>query len=235
MNLFRLVYILRFAESTDGAGGQTPEQIEAQLAAVKAELEAEKLKVKNQNSYITKLEADKKPVSPTTPDVKTTPTPPATAPTVQSAAEIYAINAATKEIIDSEVVKLKAKYGEEAVAVFEEEFRQIARANIKDPFKVPDNLMERAAQMSMGAVMSDETKRPKIMGAFVKAPATPPTPTPQAPQGPVVVNDPAAQQISTMQPGDGPALGPNNPVAPDATPTKPVSPSAFLQGLRTKK
>lgn len=239
MNLHKLVYFLRSANPEDGGGAeQTTEekaaQLEAQLAAKEAELEAERQKVKNQNSYITKLEADKKNLSAQTVSKPTVTPTPATEGANLSAAERYAINAATNEVIDKSVAELKEKYGEEAFAAFEEDYKQIARANIKDPFNVPTGLLDRAAQMALGSVFSNEEKRVKILGAYVKTNEQP-TQTQETTQTEVIVNSPSAQKIGTMQPTDQPGLGPTNPMKPEEGETKKLSPREFFQSMRAKK
>lgn len=211
-----------------GGGGESAEALAAQLAAAKAEEAKLSKQVRDQNAYITKLESEKKTV-PASPVNVVQPA----ASTIQSSAEKYAINAATNEAIANSTAILKQKYGEEAFSAIKDDFVNIARANIKDPFNIPEGLFDKAARMALGTAFDDETRRTKILGAYSKTAQQPAPVVPQTKQ--VVIDNPGSQKIGVMQPGDTQNLGKTEIVTgPTTTPTK-MSPSEFFKSARSKK
>lgn len=202
------------------------ETIDERAARLEAELEAEKEKIKNQNSYITKLESEKnelakKQTVTAQPQTKQTQAPQQTP--APSPAELYAVNQATKEQILEQEKILKTKYGEEVYEQFKDDFVAISKANMTNPFDVPKDFFSRVEAMALGRAMGDEEKRTKIAGAFIKAPD--PTPVVTTTQQ-VVVPSPASQKIQTMNPGEKQTLG--TPVPPTADANKKLSREEFL-------
>lgn len=210
--------------------------VDPRLAELEAELAAEREKIKNQNSYITRLEAERKAAEEKAnrPAQVTKPTntpPPSTGDKPLSAAERYAIGKATQEIIQNQEAALKEKYGEEVYSEFKDEFISIAKTNIKDPFNVPEDLFVRVEAMALGRAMTSEDKRVKIAGAFIKQPDPVPAVAPQA--APVVVNDPANQKINTLTPDDKQTLGTPTPQNPNKT--KRMTREEFFSSLNKNK
>lgn len=204
-------FLLRKYRGNPDGGEQDAPTIEEMKAQYEAELEAEREKIRNQNSYITKLEEERNKLKETR---KAAPTPPPVSSgnnAQPSAAERYAINKATQELIDDYQETLKEKYGEEVYNEFKEDFVAISRTNIKDPFNMPADLLQRAEQMAIGRAFGNEEKRVKIAGAYV---IQEPNQKEPEPKGKEVVLDPGANKIGTLNPSDKQNLGapnPNNP------------------------
>ena len=223
MNLRRFYF-----SPDDETGGDATETPEEKAARLEAELTLKEKQIRDQNSYITKLEQQKQK----TQTQPVTPSQPAPTNRSLSAAEQYAINKATEEEVEKSVKKARELLGEEAAEVVREEVIAIARANIKDPFAVPQDLHDRVVQMATGRAMANPEKRVKIAGAYIKTndPAPQPQPTVQT----VVVPNPADGKIGTMQPGDRQNLG-GNPIAQQNQGEKPRSPKDFFSSVRSKK
>lgn len=225
----------RFYFSTDDqlGGGDIAETPEQKAARLEAELAQKEKQIRDQNSYITKLEQQRQAAQPTQVTQTTVNNPqPAPVNKTLSAAEQYAINKATEEEVEKSVLKAKELLGEEAAEIIKDEVVAIARANIKDPFTVPKDLHERVVQMATGRAMANEEKRIRIAGAFVKTnnPAPQPEPTVKT----VVVPNPADGKIGTMQPADRQNLG-ANPIVQQTQGEKPKSPRDFFGTVRGRK
>lgn len=223
---FELIRFCFFADDQPGGGGaaETPEEKAARL---EAELALKEKQIRDQNSYITKLEQQKQ----TTQQPVNNPQPAAKPQTGQSAAERFAYKKATEEEIEKVQQRAKELLGEETAEIIKEDVIAIARANIKDPFEVTPDLHDRVIKMAAGnALVANQEKRIKIAGAYIKAPQVE---TPQPVIEKVVVPSPAGEKIGTMQPGDRQGLG-TNPLVQQQEPTKPQSPRAFLAGFRGK-
>ncbi len=214
----------------ENGGGTTQETPEEKAARLEAELNAEREKIKNQNSYITKLEAErnatKNQAQPQAqPKVQTQSQP--QAQTVSR--DPYLVELQTKDVISNGLEAVKAQYGEEVFNEIKDDVVRIARANIKDPSAVPAELFERVAEMAIGRAMKDEDKRIKIAGAYVKAPeSTPPV------KETVIVTSPNGQKIGTMTPDDKKVLGQQT-VPPGGQLEKKRSPKEFMADFRNRK
>ena len=212
----------------ENGGGTTQETPEEKAARLEAELNAEREKIKNQNSYITKLEAERnatknQPQPQTQPKVQTQSQP-------QTASrDPYLVELQTKDVISNGLEAVKAQYGEEVFNEIKDDVVRIARANIKDPGAVPAELFERVAEIAIGRAMKDDGKRIKIAGAYIKAPeSTPPV------KETVVVTSPNGQKIGTMTPDDKKVLGQET-VPPGGQPEKKRSPKEFMADFRNRK
>ena len=217
----------RFYFSTDDqpGGGSAAETPEEKAARLEAELTLKEKQIRDQNSYITKLEGK------TTQQPVNNPQPAAKPQTGQSAAEKFAYKKATEEEIEKVFLRAKELLGEETAEIIKEDVIAISRANIKDPFEVTPDLHDRVIKMAAGnALVASQEKRMKIAGAYVKAPQVE---TPQPVIERVVVSSPAGEKIGTMQPGDRQGLG-TNPLTQQQDSAKPQSPRAFLAGFRGK-
>lgn len=211
------------ANATNVAQQETAEE---KVAKLQAELAAKEKMIRDQNSHITKLEAQR----PTqVADPKSTTAQAQTVTNNVSAAERYAINKATEEEVEKVYSRAKERIGEEAAKIIEEDIRKIARANIRDPFSVQDGIHDRIIETAAGRALTNPDKKELILGAIAKKPAPVPPVT-----NTVVVDSPASGKIGTMQPADSQNLG-NNPIAQQPGGTKPASLSAFLAGIKSKK
>lgn len=212
--------------------GEQP-TIEELRAQYEDELEAERKKVKDQNSYITKLEEERNKLRDQKSTGEVKPAPVSKGTPQPSAAEQYAINTATRELITEHEAKLKEKYGEEIYNEIKEDFVAIARTNIKDPFSVQPDLLQRAEQMAIGRAFGDKEKRVKIAGAFVIQDPQSKAEEPATKQE--VVLDPAGNKINTLSPDDKQTLGSPNPNNPTGEKKRLSRQEFFAQQQKNKK
>jgi len=94
-------------------------------------------------------------------------------------------------------------------------------------------MFDKAARMALGTAFEDETRRTKIMGAYTKKAEQPAAqPAPQTKE--VVVENPGAGKIGTMQPSDQQGLGKTTIVTETPKPTL-KGPHEFFKSVREKQ